>query len=560
MIKIHLKPLLSVALAVAMAGCAGHAAKPAPAPAETNTGAEHAAESLVIKAQQALLAGRDDEAAQDYVDAASKSTQPEVAAQAAALAWHAGDAALAKQAADRWLTLAPQAAGPHHFLALLALHQHDLNTAAAQFEALLKTGKVKHGFEAVAGVLAADGSPYEGLMVMRKLEAAHTDNPAAEYALAQLAARADHTRLAREKIEHSLELKPNWLKALMLRGQLLIDGGQPDQAVAPVATLVKQSPHDVDLKIRYSELLFDAGRGEQARQLLQGVLKKDIEQPEALLLLAMDRLDHGKEKRASRYLTRLLETGKRNPQAYFYLGELAARDKDYRMALDWFQRIEQQHRTAANELAIAATLVHMDKLDAARKYLDEARQHYPEYTDALTIGEAQLLSSHEKPNAALDVLNAAIKARPDDTGLLYARSMLAEQTGHHQQALGDVKRVVQLEPENTAALNALGYMLTEHSQHYQRARQYIKQALSYSPHNAAIIDSLGWVEYRLGDTQAALDALKRAHRLDDDPEISAHLVAVLRATGARSEAQRVLKQALKQHPDAQALKRLESKS
>ncbi|HET7570124.1 MAG TPA: tetratricopeptide repeat protein [Gammaproteobacteria bacterium] len=559
MIKTLLKPLSAVALAFALVACAGQPAKPAPAPA-ADTGAEHAAESLVIKAQQALLAGHVDEAAQEYVDAANKSTQPEVAAQAAALAWHAGDAALAKQAADRWLKLAPDAAGPHHFLALLALRQHDLDTAAAQFEALLKTGQVKHGFEAVAAVLVTDGSPYEGLMVMRKLEAAHTDNPAAEYALAELAARADHTRLAQQKIQHALTLKPNWLKALMLRGQLLIDAGRPDDAVAPLAALVKQSPDDIDLKIRYAELLLDADRGEQARRLLQDVLKTDAEQPEALLLLAMDRLDHGKDKRASRYLTRLLETGKRNPQAYFYLGELAARDKDYRMALDWFQRIEHQHRTAANELAIAATLVHMDKLDAARKYLAEAREHYPQYADALAIGEAQLLSSHKKPDAALDVLNAAIKVRPQDTGLLYARGMLAEQIGHHRQALGDVKRVVQLEPENTAALNALGYMLTEHSQHYQRARRYIKQALSYSPDNPAIIDSLGWVEYRLGDTQAALNALKRAHRLDDDPEISAHLIAVLRATGARDEAQRVLTKALKQHPDAQALKRLKSKS
>jgi tetratricopeptide (TPR) repeat protein len=103
-------------------------------------------------------------------------------------------------------------------------------------------------------------------------------------------------------------------------------------------------------------------------------------------------------------------------------------------------------------------------------------------------------------------------------------------------------------------------MLTEHTSDYGRARRYIKKALGYAPHNAAIIDSLGWVEFRQGHTGAALKALKHAHSLNDDPEISAHLVAVLRAAGDREEARHVLDQALDKHPDAESLKRLKPKS
>ncbi|HET6655181.1 MAG TPA: tetratricopeptide repeat protein [Gammaproteobacteria bacterium] len=555
---------LLLGAAVALGGCAGNGAGTAPLGAATSASAdaqaEHVAESWIVKAQKALVAGDIATAAQDYVTAASHSTQPEVAAQATALAWHADKAALARQAAERWHTLAPNAPGPHHFLAVLALQHHDLGTATEQFRALLKAESRKNDFMAVADALANAGSPYEALVVMRRLEAGHENNVDAEYALALLAARAEHTRLAREKVESALALKPDWPPALMLRGRLLIDAGQTEQALAPVQALAEAAPQNASAQIRYAELLFDAGRNDTARKVLQDVLDAHSQQPQALLLLALDRLDHDDEARASRYLTLLLESGEKAAQAYYYLGRLAARDEDYRMALDWLRRIDNKDRTPADELAIASILARMDKLDAARKFLADAREHDPQHVDALAIGEAQLLIQHDEPEAALGLLDDVLKSRPTDTQLLYARAMLAEQLGHHDQALSGVKRVVELEPENTTALNALGYMLTEHTREYRRARQYIEKALHYSPHNAAIIDSLGWVEFHQGDAHAAVEILQRAHRLDDDPEISAHLVAVLRAAGERKKAEQVLEQALDKHPDAKSLKRLKSES
>ncbi|HET7371552.1 MAG TPA: tetratricopeptide repeat protein, partial [Gammaproteobacteria bacterium] len=459
-----------------------------------------------------------------------------------------------------WHTLEPDAPGPHHFLGVLALKHHDIDTATEQFRALLQAESRKGDFMSVADALANEGSPYEALVVMRRLESGNEHNPDAEYALAVLAARAQHTRLARDKVESALALKPGWPAALMLRGRLLIDAGQTDEALAPLQKTAEANPKNASTAIRYAELLFDAGRNDEARQRLHDVLAAHPQQPQALLLLALDRLDPDDQQRASRYLTLLLESGENVAQAYYYLGELAARDEDYRMALDWLRRIDNKDRTPSDELAIASVLARMDKLGAAQQFLADAREHEPQHIDTLAIGEAQLLIKHDQPEAALDLLDEALKSQPADTQLLYARAMLAEQLGHHERALADVKRVVHLEPENATALNALGYMLTEHTRDYRRARQYIEKALHYSPHNAAIIDSLGWVEYRQGDTRAAVETLQRAHRLDDDPEISAHLVAVLRAAGEQKKAEQVLEQALDRHPDAKSLKKLKSDS
>ena len=54
-----------------------------------------------------------------------------------------------------------------------------------------------------------------------------------------------------------------------------------------------------------------------------------------------------------------------------------------------------------------------------------------------------------------------------------------------------------------------------------------------NPDSPAIIDSMGWVLYKLGDFRAARDYLERAYRLEQDPEIAAHLVDVRWALGER---------------------------
>jgi len=81
------------------------------------------------------------------------------------------------------------------------------------------------------------------------------------------------------------------------------------------------------------------------------------------------------------------------------------------------------------------------------------------------------------------------------------------------------------------------------------------------PDDPAIIDSMGWVQYRLGNHDAALKHLTRAYDLNDDAEIAAHLGEVLWALGEKTRASKVWREGLKQSPDDERLlevmKRLE---
>jgi tetratricopeptide (TPR) repeat protein len=70
-------------------------------------------------------------------------------------------------------------------------------------------------------------------------------------------------------------------------------------------------------------------------------------------------------------------------------------------------------------------------------------------------------------------------------------------------------------------------------------KQLIERALEMTPGDPFLIDSLGWVEYRLGNLEAALRWLTQAYRSRPDTEIAAHLGEVLWVMGKRDEARRV---------------------
>src|SRR5690606_25887601 len=64
----------------------------------------------------------------------------------------------------------------------------------------------------------------------------------------------------------------------------------------------------------------------------------------------------------------------------------------------------------------------------------------------------------------------------------------------------------------------------------------------------------GWVLYRLGRHDEALVQLRRAHSLQKDAEIAAHVAEVLWTGGEREEARRYFREALELDPDNRALR------
>jgi len=109
-------------------------------------------------------------------------------------------------------------------------------------------------------------------------------------------------------------------------------------------------------------------------------------------------------------------------------------------------------------------------------------------------------------------------------------------------------------PEDSRALNHLGYMLADRTIRFEEAVELPELATSMSPDDPAIIDSVAWVQYKLGRYGEALSNLRRAFAAFPDHEVASHLGEVLWVMGRKDEAIQVWQDALETTPDSELIK------
>ena len=167
--------------------------------------------------------------------------------------------------------------------------------------------------------------------------------------------------------------------------------------------------------------------------------------------------------------------------------------------------------------------------------------------------EAELLARAEQLEESLRVYNDALASFPKETGLLYARAMLAVRLDMIERTEADLRDILSREPDNADALNALGYTLADRTERYDEAYELIKRAAELKPGDHYVVDSLGWVLFRLGRHEEAIKYLREAMELKADPEVAAHLGEVLWVSGDREGAMSVWNTALEAQPEDKRL-------
>jgi tetratricopeptide (TPR) repeat protein len=94
------------------------------------------------------------------------------------------------------------------------------------------------------------------------------------------------------------------------------------------------------------------------------------------------------------------------------------------------------------------------------------------------------------------------------------------------------RQVLQQDPNNTMTLNYLGYMLADHNMRLEEALNLIKKALNLDPQNGAYLDSLGWAYFKLGNYDLAEENLRKAaEKTPNDATVQDHLGELYAKTG-----------------------------
>jgi Flp pilus assembly protein TadD len=205
----------------------------------------------------------------------------------------------------------------------------------------------------------------------------------------------------------------------------------------------------------------------------------------------------------------------------------------------------------------------MDKPDESIKALQAMLAEQPDNLNVLT-SLADTLRAQERfaeAKAAYDKVVAKIGTPAErHWALFYARGITLERLNRWKDAEADLKKALELSPDQPLVLNYLGYSWIEQRTNLDEALAMIQKAVEQRPDDGYIVDSLGWAPYKLGRYPEAIEWLEKAAALiPEDPTINDHLGDAYWQVGRRLDATFQWRHAAAMKPEADALAKIEAK-
>ena len=186
-------------------------------------------------------------------------------------------------------------------------------------------------------------------------------------------------------------------------------------------------------------------------------------------------------------------------------------------------------------------------------FLDSIDTQTHEERIRILLEKDALYRKHDMLIESKQVLDEGLEEFPQEPDLLYNRGLLAVQLNLLELHEQDMRLLIESNPNNAHAYNALGYTLADQTDRLSEAYELIQTALELRPEDPFILDSMGWVHFRLGELEEAIEYLQKAMSSRADAEIAAHLGEALWVNGQQKEARAIWKEGIKLNPDNSTL-------
>jgi tetratricopeptide (TPR) repeat protein len=352
---------------------------------------------------------------------------------------------------------------------------------------------------------------------------------------------------ARALVESLLAAGPD-PRLRLFRALLLEEQGKDPEALAELQKLHDELPGDPEVGLSLARVLARGDRREEARALLQGLLAS-LEAGGAERRTVADR--------ARLELAQLLAEEERWDEVLPLLDEVSPSESGMRAAVTLL-RVDALVGGGRKEEALArlvpAAGLPAATLAAKRAEVllslgrdDEAGRELAKLP-AGAEGKEQAAEVYQRSGhhaQAIPLLLELLAADPESVELRFRLGAAYERSGHQPEAVAAFRQLLSKSPDYPMALNYLGYMWAEKSENLAEALTMVRRALELDPDNAAYIDSLGWIYFRMGDFPHAVEQLERAARLlPGDGTVQEHLGDALRALGKIPEARTAYERAL----------------
>jgi tetratricopeptide (TPR) repeat protein len=286
---------------------------------------------------------------------------------------------------------------------------------------------------------------------------------------------------------------------------------------------------------------------------------------EALYGIGSTLTRRGGEDLALVYLQLALYLVPNHPMALLSLADLYESVKRPAMAIKIYERMPASSPLKRNaQIQLAIDLDAADRTDEAIKILMGVTAEDPRDIEAVMAlgniqrGRKKFADCVATYSQGIDILP---KATDKNTWVYYYyRGICEERDKQWNKAEADMRKALDLQPEQPHVLNYLGYSWIDQGINLDEGMKMIKRAVDQRPDDGYIVDSLGWAYYRIGNYEDAVKNLERAIDLKpEDPTINDHLGDAYWRVGRTLEAKFQWAHARDLKPEPEDLPKIEAK-
>jgi tetratricopeptide (TPR) repeat protein len=286
---------------------------------------------------------------------------------------------------------------------------------------------------------------------------------------------------------------------------------------------------------------------------------------EALYGIGATLTRRGGEDLALVYLQLALYLQPNHSLALLSLADLYESVKKPQMAIKIYERVPANSPLKRNaQIQLATDLDAADRSDEAIKILKEVTAEAPKDIEAvMALGNIE--RGRKKFSDCATTYTQAIEALPaagdkNSWVTYYYRGICEERSKQWNKAEADMRKALEMQPEQPHVLNYLGYSWIDQGINLDEGMKMIKRAVDQRPDDGYIVDSLGWAYYRIGNYDEAVKNLERAIDLKpEDPTINDHLGDAYWRVGRTLEAKFQWAHARDLKPEPEELPKIEAK-
>jgi len=362
---------------------------------------------------------------------------------------------------------------------------------------------------------------------------------------AELYIRQGKLKKAKQTLEKLLKLAPDQPGPTLMLSRLAVRQEDIIGAEEVLRRFLAGHPGNLSVSNALGRLLVQQKRGKEAIAIYEDISRKIGENSEVLTALGLLYYQQKDYPHAADRFRKALSKHPAN-QARFYLAASLEAMGQKTEAEQIYRQINHDAASYTDaQLRLAAMDLQADRTDAALTRIRTVIRENPKSGNAYTLLSSALLQQ-KKYQQLLSETEAALGLPKVPVQLLFNRAAAFESLKQYDRAAGPIKKLLVIEPDNTEALNFLGYLYAEQGAHLDEAETLILRALKQKPGNGYYLDSLAWVHYQRGEYDKALSFQRKAVRkIPEDPVMQEHLGDILWKAGKAGAARTAWKKSLR---------------